>query len=93
MKEYQKLIYIFIILFLVSGCKILEKKATEIKNSFGKQSSEESINKKNKCIKLYNINIVLHYLFFNQITKISRRSYILFYNLIYTRKIYFLYKF
>ena len=47
MKEYQKLIYIFIILFLVSGCKILEKKATEIKNSFGTQSSEESINEEN----------------------------------------------
>ena len=31
------------ILFLVSGCKILEKKATEIKNSFEMQSSEESI--------------------------------------------------
>ena len=47
MKEYQKLIYIFMILFLVGGCKILEKKATEIKNSFGIQSSEESINKEN----------------------------------------------
>ena len=46
MKEYKKLLYIFMILFLVSGCKILEKKATEIKNSFGKQSSEESIKKK-----------------------------------------------
>ena len=33
------------ILFLVGGCKILEKKATEIKNSFGIQSSEESIKK------------------------------------------------
>ena len=35
------------ILFLVSGCKILEKKAKEIKNSFGMQSSEEKIQKKN----------------------------------------------
>ena len=33
--------------FLVSSCKILEKKATEIKNSFGMQSSEESIKNKN----------------------------------------------
>ena len=35
------------ILFLVSGCKTLVKKATEIKNSFGMQSSEESIKNKN----------------------------------------------
>ena len=35
------------ILFLVSGCKTLEKKAGEIKNSFGIQSSKESIKKKN----------------------------------------------
>ena len=35
------------ILFLVSSCKILEKKGTEIKNSFGMQSSEESIKNKN----------------------------------------------
>ena len=35
------------ILFLVSGCKILEKQATEIKNRFEIQSSEESINKDN----------------------------------------------
>ena len=35
------------ILFLVSSCKILEKKATEIKNSFGMQSSKESIKNKN----------------------------------------------
>ena len=35
------------ILFLVSGCKMLEKKATEIKNSFEMQSSEESIKNKN----------------------------------------------
>ena len=47
MKEYQKLIYIFMILFLVGGCKMLEKKATEIKNSFGIQSSEESIENDN----------------------------------------------
>ena len=32
------------ILILVSGCKILEKKATEMKNSFGIPSSEESNN-------------------------------------------------
>ena len=37
----------FMILFLVSGCKTLEKKATEIKNSFGIQSSEENIKNKN----------------------------------------------
>jgi hypothetical protein len=47
MKEYKKLLYIFMMVFLVSGCKILEKKATEIKNSFGIQSSEESIKKEN----------------------------------------------
>ena len=35
------------VLFLVGGCKIIERKATEIKNSFEKQSSEESINKNN----------------------------------------------
>lgn len=35
------------ILFLVSGCKILEKKATEIKNNFGIQLPEESIKKEN----------------------------------------------
>ena len=35
------------VLFLVGGCKIIERKATEIKNSFEKQSSEESINKDN----------------------------------------------
>ena len=35
------------ILFFVSGCKILEKKATEIKNNLRMESSEESINKKN----------------------------------------------
>ena len=35
------------ILFFVGGCKILEEKATEIKNSFGMQSSEESTNKVN----------------------------------------------
>ena len=35
------------ILFLVSGCKTLEKKATEIKNSFGIQSSKENIKNKN----------------------------------------------
>ena len=33
MKKYRKLLYIFIILFLISGCKTLEKKATENKNS------------------------------------------------------------
>ena len=33
MKKYQKLLYVFMILFLVSGCKTLEKKATDIKNS------------------------------------------------------------
>mgnify|MGYP001164158557 FL=1 len=47
MKKYRKLLYIFMILFLVSGCKTLEKKATEIKNSFGIQSSEENIKNKN----------------------------------------------
>ena len=34
-------------LFLVSGCKVLEKKATEIKKNFKMESSEESIDKKN----------------------------------------------
>ena len=47
MKEYKKLLYIFIILFLVSGCKILEKKATEIQNNFGIQLPEESIKTEN----------------------------------------------
>ena len=47
MKEYKKLLYIFMILFLVSGCKMLEKKATEIKNNFGIQLPEESIKKEN----------------------------------------------
>ena len=47
MKEYKKLLYIFIILFIVSGCKILEKKATEIQNNFGIQLPEESIKKEN----------------------------------------------
>jgi len=47
MKQYKKLLYIFTILFLVSGCNTLEKKANEIKNSFGIQSSEESIKNKN----------------------------------------------
>ena len=51
MKEYRKLLYMFMILFLISGCKILEKKATEIKNSFGMQSSEESI-KNEKSIEI-----------------------------------------
>ena len=35
------------IIFLVGGCKILEKKATEIKNNFEIKSSEESIKKEN----------------------------------------------
>ena len=35
------------IVFLVGGCKILDKKATEIKNTFGIQSSEETIKNKN----------------------------------------------
>ena len=47
MKQYKKLLYIFTILFLVSGCKILEKKATEMKNNFGMQLPEESIKKDN----------------------------------------------
>ena len=47
MKQHTKLLYIFMTIFLVSGCKTLEKKATEIKNSFGIQSSEESIKNKN----------------------------------------------
>ena len=47
MKKHQKLMYVFMILFLVGGCKILEKKATEIKNSFGIQSSKESIENEN----------------------------------------------
>ena len=33
MKEYRQLIYFFVILFLVSGCKILDKKVNENKNS------------------------------------------------------------
>ena len=33
------------ILFFVGGCKIIEKKAVEIKNNFGIKSSEESIKK------------------------------------------------
>ena len=33
MTEYKKLIYIFIILFLVSGCKTPEKKVTDKENS------------------------------------------------------------
>ena len=33
MKKYKKLIYIFMIIFLVSGCKITEKKVTEQENS------------------------------------------------------------
>ncbi len=47
MRKYKKLLYICLILFLVSSCKTLEKKATEIKNSFGMRSSEESIKKEN----------------------------------------------
>ena len=47
MKKYSKLLYVFMILFLVSSCKTLEKKATEIKNSFGMQSSEKSIKNEN----------------------------------------------
>ena len=43
MKEYKKLIYLFMILFLVGGCKTIEKKATEIIESFGTKSSEENI--------------------------------------------------
>ena len=35
------------ILFLVGGCKVLEKKATEIKKRFVTESSEEIINKDN----------------------------------------------
>ena len=52
MKEYKKLLYIFMILFLVSGCKILEKKATEIKNNFGIQLPEESIKKEDIYVKI-----------------------------------------
>ena len=33
MKEYKKLIYIFVILFLVSGCKTMDKKVNENENS------------------------------------------------------------
>ena len=35
------------ILFLVSGCKIFEKKATEIKNNLGIKLPEKSIKKEN----------------------------------------------
>ena len=35
------------ILFLAGGCKLLEKKASEIKSSFGIESSEEIIKKEN----------------------------------------------
>ena len=47
MKNYKTLIYIFIILFFVSGCKILKEKANEIKNKFRIKSSEEIIKNKN----------------------------------------------
>lgn len=47
MKEYKKIIYVFMILFLVGGCKVLEKKTSEIKNSFVIKSSEESIKNEN----------------------------------------------
>tara|TARA_B100000579_G_scaffold118082_1_gene94927 strand:- start:424 stop:780 length:357 start_codon:yes stop_codon:yes gene_type:complete len=43
MKKYKKFFYLFIIVFLISGCKTLEKKTIEIKNSFGIQSSDEII--------------------------------------------------
>ena len=33
MKKYKKLTYIFIIFFLIGGCKTLEKKVTENENS------------------------------------------------------------
>ena len=33
MKEYKKLTYIFMILFLIGGCKIPEKEVTENENS------------------------------------------------------------
>ena len=33
MKKYNKLIYIFMIFFLIGGCKIPEKKVTENENS------------------------------------------------------------
>ena len=33
MKEYKKLTYIFMILFLLGSCKMMEKKVTENKNS------------------------------------------------------------
>ena len=36
------------ILFLAGGCKILDKKANEIKNSFGIQPSEEIIENENR---------------------------------------------
>ena len=53
MKEHKKLIYIFIILFFVGGCKILEKKATEIKKNFGIEPSGKNINKdKNNSIEI-----------------------------------------
>ena len=43
MKKYKHLFFIFIMLFFVSGCKTLEKKTNEIKQSFGIQPSKESI--------------------------------------------------
>ena len=33
MKEYRRLTYIFIIFFLINGCKAIEKKVTENKNN------------------------------------------------------------
>ena len=51
MKEYKKFSFIFVILFLISGCKILEKKATEIKNNLGIQPSEKSV-KEDKTIEI-----------------------------------------
>ena len=45
MKKYKKFSYIFLIPFLVSGCKILEEKATEIKQNLGIQPSEKSVKK------------------------------------------------
>ena len=47
MKEYQKLLFIFIIPFLLGSCKALEKKASEIKNRFQIKSTEEIIESKN----------------------------------------------
>ena len=43
MKNNKTLIYIFLILFFVSSCKTLEKKANDIKNKFRIKSSEEII--------------------------------------------------